>query len=115
MTGVTEAETQLRRLKSELAFVQDRMAGPRMEWRRVVNDISDQCFGRDYENERLTFWRPLGAERIATLNEARARYLGRMGDLPNQERILKAAVRAAEADLRAAEKASKADRKDKAA
>jgi hypothetical protein len=115
MMDIAEAEMQLRRLKSELAAVQDRMAGPRMEWRRVVNEMSDEVFGRDYDNERLTFWRPLGAGRIAALDESRARYLDRMGDLPERERILKAAVRAAEIELNAAIRAEKANRKDKAA
>jgi len=110
MTDVATALRKLEALQMELANVQDTLAGPRLRWRRTVDAISRACIDRDMHNQIITGWRPLGEENIARLNAERALFLDRVGDLPELEKTLKAAVRSADIEYRQAVKAAKTER-----
>lgn len=104
MTRISEAQAALKALQIELAIVQDQLAGPRLRWRGVTDSIAAQIMVGDEQRRVLAFWKPLGADNIATLNAERARFLSDVGDLPSVEKTLRAAIRKAEIDLRAVQK-----------
>lgn len=112
MTDVAAALRKLEGLQMELAHVQDALAGPRMRWRRVVDSISKACIDRNHNDQIITAWRPLGADNIDRLNSERAIFLAAVGDLPEQEKTLKAAVRTADIEYRQAQKAAKSERQN---
>lgn len=106
MTDVNAARRKLESLQIELAVVQETLAGPRARWRQTVNAISDAVISRDYNRQTIRSWKPLGRDNIKTLDDERARFLDDVGDLPDLERTLKAAVRTAEIEYRQAAKAA---------
>lgn len=106
MTDVNAARRKLESLQIELAVVQETLAGPRARWRQAVNAISDAVISRDYNRQTIRSWKPLGRDNIKTLDDERARFLDDVGDLPDLERTLKAAVRTAEIEYRQAAKAA---------
>jgi len=113
MTEVAAALRKLEELQMELAHVQDALAGPRMRWRGTVDAISKDCMDRNHGEQIITAWRPLGAANIDRLNRERAIFLAAVGDLPEQEKTLKAAVRTADIEYRQAKKAATTERKNR--
>lgn len=103
MDKLEMARRELARLSWELAVVQEQLAGPRMRWRRVCDDIRARCIGG---GPRHLVWQPLGAENIATLDRERAIYLDVTRDLTPQERVLKDAVRVTALDVKRLKKAA---------
>lgn len=109
MNSVDAALDELKALQRELAVVQDTLAGPRMRWRRVRDNIAAEILVLDPVAQEVTDWRPMTPETVAMLDAERARFLADVGDLPAAEKTLKAAIRTAEIDLKAAQKAAKED------
>jgi hypothetical protein len=106
MDDLALALSELKALQRELAVVQDLLAGPRMRWRRVRDDIAADILTLDPVACEVVAWRPMGARNIATLDAERARFIADVGDMPDREKTLKAAIRVAEIDVKAARKAS---------
>jgi hypothetical protein len=103
---VKKAKAELQKLTAELAAVTDKLAGPRMRWRNARDRVAAKCFNLDLQNQLLRNWRPMGIENTRYIDRERSIYLSEARDLEPQERILKAAVREAEIELRQAVKAA---------
>lgn len=104
-----DARRALQTLKIELAVIQEELAGPRMAWRAFMDAMKARCLTLDNMNERIVSWRAPTRSDAAEMDAARAQYLSDVGDMPERERVLKAAIREAEIDLKSALKAGKAE------
>lgn len=107
---LAEARRELDEIISDLAVVQDQLAGPRLARRAVREEVSVACMKLNHTDQIITDWRPPTPEEVQKIDDVHARTAPLIAELTPIERTLKEARRVANVKVDAIKKAIKRGR-----
>lgn len=114
MTELVEAlraaQADLDAIVSDLAHVQEKLAGPRMARRAVRDRVAEACVNFCPNSETIARWRPPNAEEVARIDRVHRETADIIAEFTPIERTLKEARRVANVKVEQVKKAMKTSR-----